>query len=612
MFGIPLMSGGRDGERGFRGSAVGWIPLVVLMATLLGTYGLWRASEEHAQEELQSYFDFRVRDATARIVYRLRTYESVLTGARGLFDASKDVSRTEFRKYVAALRLPETFPGIQCVGYVPLLPQEELATQEVAVRREGFADYVVRPPGDRPLYGAILYIEPFEGRNIRAFGYDMYSEPIRRAAMDQACDLGTLALSGKVTLVQETDVDVQAGFLMFVPLYRTHETPNKVADRRSALAGWTYGAFRMDDFMDGVLGEQASDLDLELYDGESIEPSALLFDSQGNPGDAANAPLHTTRRLEIGGRVWQLMASGRESILAHAGERHTALIWVLGLTAGLLLTTLTRWLTQARASADAHARELQALNKDLESRVRRAVGEVRDRDRLLLVQSRQAAMGEMIGNIAHQWRQPLNALGLVLANLADAHELGELDNRTMERLLADGRRLIQKMSTTIDDFRGFFRPDKDQRAFSAREQVEAAIGLVRPAFDTRRVRFHLHGGDATLWGIPNELSQVLLNVLANAKDAIVASGAPEGTIDIEIQESDGQATIRVRDTGGGIAEDAMDRLFEPYFSTKPGGTGIGLYMSKAIIEKNMGGKIEAKNAGSGAEIAITLPVRRIA
>ncbi|MFO0589807.1 MAG: CHASE domain-containing protein [Polyangiaceae bacterium] len=580
------------------------------MATLLATFSLWAVSLEHSREELRTYFDFRVRDASARIVYRLRAYESVIRGARGLFDASQSVSRGEFRKYVTVLRLADTFPGIQCVGFVEAIPQDSLPAHEAAVRQEGFADYVVQPPGDRPVHTPIVFVEPFEGRNMRAFGYDMFSEPVRRAALEQARDRGSIAISGKVTLVQETGVDVQPGFLMFMPVYRTRGTPMSVEERRATIVGWTYAAFRMYDLMDGVLGEQAPDLTLELYDGETTDPAALLYDSQGPVGDVAEAPLHTVQRLELGGGVWQLAAGGLESIETHVGERHSAPIWIAGLTAGFVLTLLTRWLTQARAAADAHARELLELNAELESRVQKAVEEVRHRDRLLLVQSRQAAMGEMIGNIAHQWRQPLNALGLVLANLADAHELGELDEPTMKRLFADGHRLIQKMSSTIDDFRGFFRPDKEHRAFSAREQVTGAIGLVRPAFDARRVRCNLHDGDATLWGIPNELSQVLLNVLANAKDAIIASGATEGTIDIEIQEDGKQAMIRVRDTGGGIAQEALDHLFEPYFSTKPGGTGIGLYMSKAIIEKNMGGKIEAQNNGPGAEIKITLPLRR--
>ncbi len=180
----------------------------------------------------------------------------------------------------------------------------------------------------------------------------------------------------------------------------------------------------------------------------------------------------------------------------------------------------------------------------------------------------------------------------------------------MERLTADAERLIRKMSSTIDDFRKFFRPDKEQRAFSAREQVSAAIDLVRPSFEARGITFRLSAPeDVTLWGVPNEYSQVLLNLLINAKDAILGSGVEHGVIDVEISKEDGSGRTVVRDNGGGIAEEAMEKVFEPYFSTKANGTGIGLYMCKTIIERNMGGRISARNVPGGAEVRVETLLR---
>lgn len=584
----------------------------------LGTYGVWSNSEAGAKREMQSYFDFRVRDANARIHERLRAYEVVLLGARGLFNASENVERGEFKRYVGSIGLEEAFPGIQGVGFSLVVPPSERDAHVQSVRAEGFPDYLIKPPGERQVYTSIVYLEPFRDRNLRAFGYDMFSEPVRREAMERARDLGVTAMSGKVTLVQETDVDVQAGFLMYVPVYRTGVTPASVEERRGELLGWAYAPFRMNDLMDGALGEQASDIDLEIFDGDADDAASLLYDSDDHRGNAAKRPLSKTLRIELGGTVWRVTAGGLPGMLEHVSRRSPKLIWLAGITGGLLLASMAMWLINRRAraiaeerAAEAHARELQAVNASLEARVARSVEEIRAKDRLLIMQGRQASMGEMIGNIAHQWRQPLNALGLVIANLQDAFEMNDLDAPTMQKLAGDGQRLIRKMSSTIDDFRSFFRPDKEQRAFSAREQVTAAISLVRPGFEAKRIDVRLTAPeDVVLWGTPNEYSQVLLNLLVNAKDAILASGAEQGRIEIKIWEDGEQGHLRVTDDGGGIPEDVMDRIFEPYFSTKASGTGIGLYMSKTIIEQNMGGKIVARNVAGGAELTLSTPLGR--
>ena len=263
---------------------------------------------------------------------------------------------------------------------------------------------------------------------------------------------------------------------------------------------------------------------------------------------------------------------------------------------------------QVELDLAARRRELEDLNVGLEARVAKGVEELRERDRLLIVQGRQAAMGEMIANIAHQWRQPLNALGLVVANLADAQGMGELDDATLDRAVADANRLIQRMSTTISDFRNFFRPDKVKRGFSTLEQVEAAIDLVRPSFRAQQVTIQLDApADVMIWGFPNEYAQVVLNLLVNARDAIVGSGALAGIVHIDLSTLDGEGWLWVRDTGGGIAPEVLDKMFLPYFSTKPNGTGIGLYMSKTIIEQNMGGRLAAQNVPGGAEFAVIVP-----
>jgi signal transduction histidine kinase len=257
-------------------------------------------------------------------------------------------------------------------------------------------------------------------------------------------------------------------------------------------------------------------------------------------------------------------------------------------------------------SLTAQFSEVRKNNETLEQRVAREVAKNRQHEFLLIQQSRLAAMGEMIGNIAHQWRQPLNALGLLLYNIKDAYQFNTLDAAYLDQAVADGRRMVQKMSTTISDFANFFRPNKEIIVFSALEQIREAIALLESSFQHSNISIHINASqDIKLMGFPNEYSQVLLNLLSNAKEAILAHDQTlPGRVDIVLAEQNDQGCVSVRDNGGGIPADILDRIFEPYFSTKGKGSGIGLYMSKMIVERNMKGGITAKNIEGGAEFSI--------
>ena len=256
-----------------------------------------------------------------------------------------------------------------------------------------------------------------------------------------------------------------------------------------------------------------------------------------------------------------------------------------------------------------HQADLEALNRTLADRVQQAVTELRAKDQMLITQSRQAALGEMISNIAHQWRQPLNALGLILVNLQDARRFRELDEASFARALVKADQLIQGMSMTINDFRDFFRPDKARVKFSALAQVRIAVGLVEATFQALGIEIVVDpGGDCQLHGLPSEYAQVLLNLLSNAKQAIQDTGRAQGRISLALEAQDGFGCLRVRDDGWGIAEDILERIFEPYFSTRAQGTGIGLYMCRQILEQSMNGRILARNTDDGAEFSVLVPL----
>lgn len=256
--------------------------------------------------------------------------------------------------------------------------------------------------------------------------------------------------------------------------------------------------------------------------------------------------------------------------------------------------------------------EIKNLNKNLAKRVREEVEKSRQKDFIMMHQSRLAAMGEMIGNIAHQWKQPLNALIFLLYNIKDYYESNELTEETLDKLVDNGDTLIRKMSATIDDFRNFFRPDKKKELFNVNKIIKNSLSLVDASFRFNNISVTLNEEEEiAVWGFANEYSQVILNILNNAKDAVIAHGV-DGKITIDILHKDNSNIIKIKDNGGGIPEEIKNRVFDPYFTTKEEGkgTGIGLYMSKVIIEEHMDGYLDANNENGGAEFSITTPIIR--
>lgn len=249
------------------------------------------------------------------------------------------------------------------------------------------------------------------------------------------------------------------------------------------------------------------------------------------------------------------------------------------------------------------------LNTTLEKRVASEVARNVQQERLLLQQSKLAAMGEMIGNIAHQWRQPLTALNIIISNLQDSYEYDEFNEALLINSVARSRSLIQKMSKTIDDFRNFFRPDKEKVQFSVDEQIQEMLSLLGAGFNTHaiEIRYTPIKQPVCIWGYPNEFSQAILNILSNAKDALVARKNVTPYIDIRFSLREQNISIIIKDNGGGIPTNILSKIFDPYFTTKAKGTGIGLYMTKVIIEQNMGGKIEINSIHDETIVKVTFP-----
>jgi PAS domain S-box-containing protein len=253
--------------------------------------------------------------------------------------------------------------------------------------------------------------------------------------------------------------------------------------------------------------------------------------------------------------------------------------------------------------------QLEELNSNLEQRVGEEVRKNREKDIMLIQQNRQAALGEMLDHIAHQWKQPLNSISLIVQNLEETASDGELTNEHVEETVGKTMALLDHMAQTIEVFRGFYRPDKEKRVFSIKDTIDQALAFIAPALRFHSVMVELDVDPGlTAFGYPKEYTQVLLNILANAKDVFKARGTEKPRVIIRAFAEDDKAVVTITDNAGGISEAIKGKIFDFYFTTNEsgGGTGIGLYMSKNIIEKNMGGTLSAENTDGGAQFRIEI------
>ncbi len=256
-------------------------------------------------------------------------------------------------------------------------------------------------------------------------------------------------------------------------------------------------------------------------------------------------------------------------------------------------------------------KELDNLNKNLEKRIKEEIAKSREKETLLMQQSKLASMGEMLSMIAHQWRQPLNIISANINTLSLKLELGNLEDKELKDKLSKIMEYVKHLSSTIDDFRNFFRPDKEKEEVKISSLIEDTLKIVREHIESRGITIDVQlSYDGYIKTYPNELKHVLLNLLNNARDALVENGVKEPVIRIESHREGNSVVIKVRDNAGGIDSKLIGNIFKPYFTTKSHkeGTGLGLYISKIIIEGHLKGRIYAKNVDGGAEFGIILPL----
>lgn len=594
-----------------------WAPYAVftvgIAMTLLLTAYVVRTNR--ARDELR--FQTTADEIRHLVEIRLQTYIEVLRAGVALFAASDHVSQSEFGAFVAQLRLAERYPGIQGIGFAVRVPREEVADPGRRLDRLRIEDIRVWPPGDRPEYTSILYLEPNDRRNERAIGYDMFTEPVRRAAMERARDTGEPAASGRVTLVQEfAGEPQQAGFLIYVPVYRNGAPAGTVDERREALVGYVYSPFRVDDLLRGILPQRTSPMAFSVYDGTSTSAGALMHSSSPLPGTPAPHDLiRASYTVDVAGRPWTLEFSAQPHFDSSSPVWLAPLTLVAGVLFSFVLFGLLAGQYRARESAERHASQLRASEEALresEARLRRLV--VLEREARAEAQAADRAKDEFLATLSHELRTPLNAMLGWISMLragrvredrrAGALEVIERNDRTQARLIED----LLDVSRIIT---GKVRLELHPLVLAP--IVQTAIEALRPTADAKGVQVHasFEAQAGHVMGDAARLQQIVWNLLSNAIK-FTPSG---GSVSVELATDGQDVELKVRDTGIGIAPDFLPHVFERFRQADSSttrahsGVGLGLAIVRHLVELH-GGRISAQSDGEnrGSLFVVRLPL----
>lgn len=337
----------------------GWAVFVVVIAV---TCMLWLHIRTMIDDSARKRFDDMAIAQRGILIDRMKDYEQILLGAAGLFASSQSVERAEWREYIDSLRLHLTLPGIQGVGYSQMILAKDKALHEAKIRAEGFPNYAITPTGEREIYSSIIYLEPFTGRNLRAFGYDMYSEPVRHKAMQRAADTQEPAWSDKVTLVQEDgNTKPQPGFLVYAPIYAKNKPLRTIDERRAALIGFVYSPFRAWDMMDQIYQDPNRLFELQLYSGQPTDAN-LLYETAVPEADAV---FQVDLPVDIGGARWTARFSSNANFNREALGRLPLLLFVAAIGLECLLFATFVLDARHRRRVELATRELEQSNREI-------------------------------------------------------------------------------------------------------------------------------------------------------------------------------------------------------------------------------------------------------
>lgn len=478
----------------FRPAAL--LAMLVTMVMLGATYAYWKAEQKKFSSRRELAFANTSDQIANNVSQRLSHFEMVLLGVKGFYEGSDFVSQSDYRKYIEALQLNKKLRGQEVVAIALVVPKANVTHHVSDMHRRGVIDYQIKPLGNREEYAPISLIEPYIGSNLNAMGFDLNSNPAIKPALMTSRDTGAMAVTDKLTLVQDAGKDVPA-VVMYVPIYNAGKPIRTLEERRKAIMGWVSGPFRIRDLMMGLANELDSDIQVEVYDSEIISAANKLYSNENTSNIASNKPsLHATLPLDVGGKRWTLSMRTLPAFNARFSSEKASLIAVGGIIFSFLLGYLI-WLlgsSRERAIELAHdmTQELREAQSDLEATLN-AMPDVlfelgldgryyklRTSRLSLLAAPPETIIGKLIADIL-----PAQATAICLAALQEANEAGFSSGRQIEISLGQEQRWfelsIARKDSQSDDPR-FIMISRD---ITERKQAETELRIAAIAFESK-------------------------------------------------------------------------------------------------------------------------------
>ncbi|AEI64262.1 CHASE domain-containing protein [Corallococcus macrosporus] len=539
-------------------------------------------------------FDGAVHDGVLALQQRLELNQALLLGVLGLFTGSHYVDREEFDAYMESLELNRDFPGLQGIGFARWLRPEDLAQYDEEVRDRRVPGHTVWPPGPREAYTAIVMMNPLDTRTQRGLGFDMLTEPSRRAAMLRALDTGQMAATRRVRLIPEwEDAQGRVGFVLFVPVYSRPRDTLPDGAPTEHLRGFVYLPITMEDLTDELhFTGYPETIELAVYDGTEVRDDALLFASVP-PASIRDPAFQQDVHLGVAGQRWTLRFTARQAFAATSATGQLGTVLGAGLLVTLLLFLITRSQVRARAAAEAANEEQRRLTGEA-----RAAVQVRD---------------DFLSIAAHELRTPLTNLKLQLQLLyRQLRAEAPPDLEKLAQRVQSSERQTSRLANLVDSLLDVSRLARGRLELDL-EPVDLDE-LVREC--VRRFETEAQAAGAALavdspgpvvgrWD-RMRLEQVLTNLLSNAFK--YGQGAP---VDVRLRGDATHATLEVKDRGIGLPPEDAQRIFGRFeravSSRHYGGLGLGLFITRQLVEA-LGGHISvASTPGQGATFTVVLP-----
>lgn len=569
------------------------VPLIVLAVALAVSYAVWQRERREIERVLKDDFDLRVRDAVNTFRERVQGYEQVLRAVSGLFASSRKVERSDFQIFVRNLKM-EIHPGLQGVGYSVLVPRDQLESHLAAVRAEGFPTYAIRPAGERPVYTSAIFFAPPSAAELSTIGSDYFAEPSRRAALEQARDTASVAVSNKIALPGEDAREVQPGFRMVWPVYRNGAPLDTVQERRDNIAGWIFAAFSMEGLLGSTLGEHGN-IALEVFDGSELQgedaPAEVIVDRVG--GESALRLFTTAKRVEAGGHTWIVSAQALPNFATPIAISQLQLVTLVGGASSIALALFTWALMRRRLRSLRNREELQIAKDRAEAANR--------------------AKSHFLAAASHDLRQPTQALGLFIATLRAMAKKPQLTGAEVGHIASRLQMAMEGLGRLLNGLLDVSRLEAGAVEVTlAPMPVQDVLTQVHNAFagpaQAKGLAFKVVPSRLWVESDPVVLSRIVSNLVANA-----VRYTERGRVLVGCRLRGDRVEIQVMDTGIGIAEDQRARIFEEFYQVgqpaRDGEQGLGLGL--AIVKGSaalIGGDVGVESVvGRGSCFSISVP-----